>query len=51
MALSTTAYQMIADWPADERVGLMSKTIRVVVSISARLAEGNGRYSRQGFAR
>jgi four helix bundle protein len=44
-------YAHTASFPTDERFGLTSQMRRAAVSISANIAEGSGRGSKQDFAR
>ena len=44
-ALAIKIYQLTADFPSEEKFGLVSQMRRAAVSISSNLAEGSGRQS------
>jgi four helix bundle protein len=44
-------YKLTSQFPSDERFGLISQLRRAAVSISANIAEGSKRISRQDYAR
>src|SRR5438045_8321901 len=44
-------YELIGDFPGEERFGLTNQMRRAAVSISSNLAEGSSRASRTDFAR
>jgi four helix bundle protein len=50
-ALVLETYRACADFPADERFGLMAQLRRAVVSLPTNLAEGAGRTTDADFAR
>ena len=43
IALAKTVYQLTADYPSDERFGLVNQMRRCSVSIPSNIAEGHGR--------
>lgn len=47
--LAVDVYKATANFPADERFGLISQSRRAVVSISSNIAEGAGRNSTKEF--
>jgi four helix bundle protein len=49
VALAEAVYRASATLPDDERYGLMSQMRRAVVSVSANIAEGEGRRTRGEF--
>ena len=49
MDLVTEIYQATKVFPREEQFGLISQLRRAVVSISANIAEGRGRYHRKEF--
>ena len=51
VALAKTIYDLTSTWPANEQFGLTSQTKRAVVSISANIAEGQGRGGVREFRR
>jgi four helix bundle protein len=51
MSLAETVYRVTANFPADERFGLVSQLRRAVVSVASNIAEGHGRRSRPEFDR
>lgn len=51
IAFADTIYQVTRTFPERERFGLTNQLRRAAVSISANIAEGSSRTSRQDFAR
>ncbi|MBI3916204.1 MAG: four helix bundle protein [Betaproteobacteria bacterium] len=49
MQLSRTIYRLTAQYPSEERFGLVSQMRRAAVSIPSNIAEGAARYSRNEF--
>jgi four helix bundle protein len=47
--LADDIYSLTENWPTREQYGLTSQTRRAAVSISANIAEGQGRASRKEF--
>jgi len=47
--LSTKVYQIVLEFPADERYGLSTQIKRAVVSIASNIAEGAGRNTNKEF--
>ncbi|TWJ02294.1 four helix bundle protein [Mucilaginibacter frigoritolerans] len=48
--LTVDVYKATADFPADERFGLLSQSRRSAVSIPSKIAEGAGRNSNKEFS-
>ena len=51
MELVKTVYQLMGDFPKEERFRLCDQLGRAVVSIPSNIAEGNGRESKSEYAR
>lgn len=49
--LSVDIYQLVADFPSDEKFGLVSQLRRASVSVPSNIAEGSSRGSEKDFAR
>lgn len=49
--LALQIYAITRSWPGDERFGLTQQIRRAAGSIPSNVAEGAGRFSRNGFAR
>ncbi len=47
--LSTVVYQVVSNFPSEEKYGLSSQIKRSVVSIASNIAEGAGRNSNKEF--
>jgi four helix bundle protein len=50
-AVALMTYRLTADFPTDERFGIISQMRRAATSIPANIAEGTGRSSNPDFAR
>ena len=51
MELVKAVYELIADFPKEEKYGLRSQIARAAVSIPSNIAEGSSRKSEMDFAR
>jgi four helix bundle protein len=51
MDLVESVYRATQHWPSEETYGLTNQVRRAAVSVPANIAEGQGRNSRQEFAR
>ena len=51
MELVKMVYQLMRNFPADERFRLCDQLSRAVISIPSNIAEGNGRESKSEYAR
>ena len=49
--LAAVVYDFTAEFPSDEKFGIVSQMRRAAVSLSSNIAEGSSRSSRQDFAR
>ena len=49
--LSVDIYELVADYPNDEKFGLVSQLRRASVSVPSNIAEGSSRGSEKDFAR